>query len=129
MQKEAKGGKICYVTEMIKTVIFAVIITLVLVLIAALIIKFFSVPTSAIPAINQVIKGVSIVVSELVFFKQKNYGFLRGIILGLSYIFLSSLVFALFNGSFSFGISLLNDVTFACVTGLVGGIIAVNVKK
>lgn len=124
-----KNGRSIYVVEMIKTVIFALIITLALVLIAALAIKFFSIPTKSIPIINQVIKGVSILVSELVFFKQKNAGFLRGIIMGACYILLSSLIFALFNGSFALNISLLNDVAFSCVAGLIGGVIAVNVKK
>ena len=128
-EKQATSKKSTYVFELIKALIFSVIVTLVLVLLAALIIKFFSVSTSAIPIINQVIKGVSIFLSAIIFFKQKGAGFFRGLILGVAYILLSSFIFSLFNGSFSFGINVLNDLTFSAVTGLISGIVAVNVKK
>ena len=129
MQKDSVSDKRTYLFELIKALIFSIIVTLVLVLISAFIIKFFNVSTNAIPIINQVIKGVSIFLSALIFFKRKGGGFLRGLILGVAYICLSSFIFSLFNGSFSFGISVLNDLTFSAVTGLISGIIAMSVKK
>lgn len=121
--------KSSYVFEMFRALIVALIITLALVLIAALVIKLFNIPTDYIGIINQVIKGVSIFLSALICLKKKSGGFIRGIILGLTYILLSYVVFSLFNGAFSFGISLLNDVALGAVTGLISGIIAVNLRK
>lgn len=118
-----------YVFEMLKALIVALIITLVLVLAAALIIKLFNLPTESISIVNQVIKGVSIFVSALLCLRLKNCGFIRGIILGILYIALSYVVFSLFNGEFLFGINLLNDVALGAVTGLISGIIAVNLRK
>lgn len=69
-----------YVFEMLKALIVALIITLVMVLAAALIIKLFNLPTESISIVNQVIKGVSIFVSALICLRLKNCGFIRGII-------------------------------------------------
>ena len=116
-----------YVFEIIRALIAALIITLAAVLVAAL--KFFNVPTSAITIINAAIKGVSVFVSALIFLRLPNSGYLRGIILGVLYIVLSYVVFSLFNGEFKFGINILNDFAFGAVAGLIGGIVAVNIRK
>ena len=118
-----------YILEMVKALIMSLIITLLLVLIATFAIKLFNIPTDSIIIINQVIKGLSIFVSALVCFKLPSCGFIRGIILGILYILLSFVVFSLFNNEFSFGIGLLNDVTLGAVTGLISGVIAVNLRK
>ena len=104
-----------YVFEIIRALIAALIITLAAVLVAALAIKFFNVPTSAITIINAAIKGVSVFVSALIFLRLPNSGYLRGIILGVLYIALSYVVFSLFNGEFKFGINILNDFAFGAV--------------
>ena len=118
-----------YVFEIIRALIAALIITLAAVLVAALAIKFFNVPTSAITIINAAIKGVSVFVSALIFLRLPNSGYLRGIILGVLYIALSYVVFSLFNGEFKFGINILNDFAFGAVAGLIGGIVAGNIRK
>ena len=118
-----------YVLEMVKALILSIIVTLVLILLAAFAIKIFNIPTDSIIIINQVIKGVSIFVSAMICFKLPSCGFIRGIILGILYILLSFVVFSLFNNEFAFGINLLNDVALGAVTGLISGIIAVNLRK
>lgn len=125
----AAEKKRSYVLEMLKAMIVALIITLALILISAFAIKLFNVPTEYISIFNQVIKGVSIFVAALICLKAPNGGFIRGIILGILYILLSYVVFSLFNGKFEFGISLLNDAVLGAVTGLISGIIAVNLRK
>ena len=124
--KVSKGG---YILEQIKVLIVSLIITLVLVLISAFAIKIFNIPTKAIIVINQVIKGVSVLVSALICFKLHSGGYIRGLIFGLLYVFVTYLVFSLFNGNFSGGLSLVNDIAFGAVTGLISGIISVNIRK
>ena len=63
-----KGGK---VSELIKALVLSVIITLALILIAALVIKIFNVPGEYIPIINQIIKSVAILAGALAFLREK----------------------------------------------------------
>ena len=118
-----------YVFEIVRALIAALIVTLALILLAAFVIKTCNVPTGAIPIINSVIKGVSVLVATLVFLRLPNSGYVRGLIVGILYIALSFVVFSLFNGEFKLGINLLNDFAFGAVAGLIGGIIAVNIRK
>ena len=129
MEQRKNEGIGRYALELVKALVVSIIITLALVLISAFIVKAFSVKTSYISIINQVIKGVSVLVSSLICLRLPSNGYIRGIILGVAYILLSYLVFSLFNGSFSGGISILNDLTLGAVSGLLSGIIAVNLRK
>lgn len=128
MENEVKSKKSA-VFEVLKAVIIAVIISLVGVLLAALVIKLFNISSGAIPIINQVIKGVSVLVACLVSLKQPQNGWLKGIIVGLFYTALSFVIFSLLNGSFVFDLTILNDVAIGCVTGFISGIIAANIRK
>lgn len=118
-----------YLLEILKALIIAIVITLVLVLVAAFAVKTFNIKTKYIDIINQVIKCVAILVSALICLKQKGAGYLRGFVFGLAYIGLSFVVFSLFNGSFSGGIGLFNDFVLGGISGLISGIIAVNLRK
>ncbi len=114
-----------YTAEIIKAVVVAVIISLAAILIEALVVKFAGVPTGALPIINQVIKGVSILAACLICLRLPKNGWLRGIIVGLVYIVLAFVLFSLLNGAkFKFGLSILNDIALGAVSGLLSGIIA-----
>lgn len=115
--------------DFIKGILVAVIITLLLVFAFALIIKYCNIDNAYIPLINQVIKSVSIVVAMLMCFAARPNGWLRGLLFGIMYILLSFLMFSAFNCTFEPDIKLLNDCVLGGVTGLISGIIVVNVKK
>ena len=127
MEKEAtkKGAA---VLEVVKALIIAVILSLLLVLLAALAVKLFNIKTEVIPIINQVIKGVSILVGCLIAIKGKTNNWIKGIVIGILYIALSFVIFSLLDGEFKFGLSILNDVALGSVTGLISGILA-GLKK
>ena len=118
-----------YVFEIVRALIAALVVTLALILLAAFCIKTFNVPTGTIPIKNSVIKGVSVLFSTLVFLRLPDSGYIRGFVVGILYIALSFVTFSLFNGEFKFGISLLNDFAFGAIAGIIGGIIAVNIRK
>ncbi len=119
--EKTKGGVII---ELIKAVIIAIIVSLAGILLAALIIKLFSIKSGVIPVINQVIKGVSILVGCLIAFKTKHNSWLKGLVVGLVYVVLAFVIFSLLAGGFKWGINLLNDITLSAVSGLASGIIA-----
>ncbi len=129
MEKVKKQNK-SYAIEMLKALIIALIISLVAVLIMAFFIKVFNIPTSAISIINQIIKGLSILIAALIAFTLPKNGWLRGIIFGILYSLLTFVVFSLLDeDGFKIGLSLLNDVSLGAVTGLISGIITVNLLK
>lgn len=126
MSEQKKGN---YFLETIIAVFVALIISLILVVVAAFAIKLFNIPDNAIMIINQIIKGLSILISGLICLKLPSNGWLRGFIVGLVYILLAFVVFSLLSGEFTFGLSLLNDAALGGVSGLISGIIAVNIRK
>lgn len=126
---EGEVKKSTAVFEVIKALIIAVILSLVLVLLSALVIKLFNITDNAIPIINQVIKGVSILVSCLIALKHKSNCWLKGIIIGILYIAFAYVIFSALDGKFSIGLGILNDVAIGSVSGLVSGIIAGLIKQ
>ncbi len=118
-----------YIFEAVKANIIALIIALLAVLFSALLVKLFGIADSAIPVINQVIKSVSIFVGCLISLRKPNNGWLRGAICGFIFVWLSFIVFSLLDGNFVFGLSLFNDCVLGTLSGLISGIIAVNIRK
>ena len=118
-----------YVFEIVKANVIALIIALVAILISALAVKLFSASDKAIPIINQVIKSISIFIGCLVSLKKPKNGWLRGFISGFIFVWLSFVVFSALDNNFEFGLSLFNDCVLGSISGMISGIIAVNVRK
>ena len=118
-----------YVFEIVKANIIALITALAGVLLSALIVKWCNIPDKAIPIINQVIKTLSIFLGCIISLKKPKNGWLRGIVAGFGFVWLSYLIFSLLDMHFTVGLSLLNDCVLGMVAGMISGIIAVNVRK
>ena len=118
-----------YVFETVKANVIALIFALVAVLLSALAVKLFNASDKSIPIINQVIKSVAIVIGCLFSLKKPNNGWLRGIVCGFTFTWLAYLVFSLLDGNFAIGLSLLNDCVLGTLSGMISGIIAVNIRK
>lgn len=118
-----------YVFEIVRANIIALIFALIAILLSALCVKLFNISDKAIPIINQVIKSLSIFVGCLISLKKPNNGWLRGIICGFTFVWLSYLVFSALQNNFAFGLAQLNDCVLGTVTGMISGIIAVNLKN
>lgn len=118
-----------YIFEIVKANIIALIFALIAVLLSALAVKLFNASDKAIPIINQVIKSLAIVIGCLFSLKKPNNGWLRGLISGFIFVWISYVVFSLLNGGFEFGLSLLNDCVLGTISGMISGIIAVNIRK
>lgn len=108
----------------------ALSITLVLILIFALLIRFTSIPDNTIMPVNQAIKIISLFFG--IFFalkKNREKGFVKGLIIGLIYIILAYIVFSLLSGKFAFSPTNIIDVVFAIIIGGLCGIICVNIRR
>ena len=113
----------------LKGALTAVSATLIMILLFAVIVRFFNVSDSWIFPINQVIKVISLILGLVVMLKDNSKGFLKGLILGLIYFVLSFLIFSILQGKFSISIKNLYDLILTTLMGGLAGIIIVNIKK
>ena len=119
-----------FLLAIIKGSLIALCISLVGILIFAFILKFASISDKAIRPINQIIKGVSVLVGVFVAMRKVDkMGLVGGLLIGLVYTILAFIVFSLLDGNFEFNLTLLNDLLFGGIMGAICGIIAVNVKR
>lgn len=109
--------------------LISIIVSLVLILVFALFIKWFDWGDAVITPANIVIKIISIAIGVLFVCKDGRVGVIRGSILGALYIVLCFLVFSLLNGSFAFSMSIVYDLFLGLVAGAVLGVIVVNLKR
>jgi len=116
--------------SIISGTIVSIAITLVLILIFALIIRFFNIADGVIFPVNQVIKIVSLFVGAIVTLKKhRKNGFLKGILIGIVYFVLSYLIFGILQGSFSFNLSNLYGLLLTTLMGGLIGLIVINIVK
>ncbi len=119
-----------FTIAVIKGVLVSVCVSLVLVLLFAFLLKFTNIPESTIKPVNQVIKGLSILIGVFVGLKRsKELGLVSGLIIGFLYTIVAFLIFACLGGIFAFDLTFLTDILFGAVMGSICGIICVNLKK
>lgn len=119
-----------YAISVAKGVLVAVCISLVLVLLFAFLLKFTNIPESTIKPVNQVIKGLSILIGVFIGLKKsKELGLVSGLLIGLIYTIVAFLIFSCLGGVFAFDLTFLTDILFGAVMGAICGIICVNLKK
>lgn len=115
--------------DIFKAVLFALVVSIVCVLIYAIVVKFLMVSDTAILIGNTVIKLVSILLGTFLAFRRAENGVIKGAVVGVLYAVVSHFVFSALSGSKLFaGLDLLGFV-FCMVVGAISGIIAVNVRK
>ena len=119
-----------WILDIIKTVVVAILVSMILVLVFALIVKATDLNENAVTYVNVAIKVISIAVGCLIGFRRGGkMGWLKGLICGVLYVVTSFLVFSFISGNLSLkNVTWLDFVTGA-VVGVLSGILAVNVKK
>ena len=115
------------VADVLKTVLFATLISLGFFLIFAIILRFASVPNDVILPVNIAIKILSVFIGVLISFKNAQNGLLKGAISGLLYMLFTFLIFSALTGFKDVKFSWIDLVTLP-VAGAISGIIAVNVR-
>lgn len=135
MKLKAKKSSIkmpnnAFVFSVAKGALVAVCVSLVLVLLFAFLLKFTNIPESTIKPVNQVIKGLSILIGVFVGLrKSKELGLVSGLLIGFIYTIVAFVIFSILGGVFAFDLTFLTDILFGAVMGAICGIICVNLKK
>ena len=104
------------------------VISFLLAVIFANILRFARLSNGVIYPINQCIKAVCIAVGTLVCIRGEK-GWLRGGCVGLVFTALSYLAFSALGGDFSLSWLIVLELAVALITGALGGAIGVNLKQ
>jgi putative membrane protein (TIGR04086 family) len=116
------------ILQITKAVALSVIVALASVLIFTFIIQIFSLPSSVIKPVNQVIKILCIVAGGM-FFIRDDGGLLKGGIYGVLAVIFTYLLFGIIAGQFTFSWTTIVEFIFGGIIGGIVGVIAVNIKK
>lgn len=116
------------VTDVLKAVLFATLISLALVLIFAIVIRFANVENKVIMPVNVAIKILSLLAGVLLALKNPQNGLVKGAISGLLYMLFTFLIFSALNGFKDVTFSWIDLITLP-VAGAISGIIKVNLKS
>ncbi len=125
--KELKIDKSFFI-DCLKATLFSLVITLIVVLILGIIIKFVHIPKNVLMPINQVIKVISMLIGCVFGIKNKRNGAFKGGVTGLLYTLLSVFIFLILGFSLKNSFNYI-DVLLGIVIGAISGIVAVNTGK
>lgn len=114
--------------QVLKATLFAVVFSLVYVLLFTLIIHFTRLNQSVIKPVNQVFKIIAIALGAMLFIKGQK-GYLKGAITGLCTVIANYILFSIIGGSFELQWTFLIEIALCVLSGLITGIMAVNLKK
>ena len=118
------------IMTLLKGAFVAVSFSLVLILVFALLIKYFNISESLILPINQGIKIVSIFMGIMTAFNRyTTRGFVKGFLIGVIYTILAYLIFSILAKEFSYSLTSFTDSLFGGIIGGISGIIVANIKK
>lgn len=113
----------------IKGSIIALISTIIMLTIYALILSYTNVSENSMVAVIMTIIGMSILISSsLSNLKIKKKGIFNGAIIGLIYILGIYLISSIITGVFSLNSNSIIMIIVSILTGMIGGIIGVNIK-
>lgn len=113
----------------LKSLAVAFILTLILVLIVSLLLTFTSLKESRIPILNTLVMIISITAASIYMaVKVEDKGWLNGGIIGALYFIILILLNYLFIKPFILDIYSISKFFIALFTGIIGGIIGINIK-
>ena len=113
--------------EIGKSICVAAVVTLAAVLVFALFVKLFSIGSTAVAAVNQIIKALAVFAGCMICLRPGRC-LLKGALSGLGVIVLTYFLFAIIAGSISFGWTNMLDWLFGAAVGAVSGLVAGYVR-
>ncbi len=115
--------------DVVKAILLSVLLSLVLVLLFAFIVKFTGINSNWVMPVNQVIKIISIFIGCLLGIKYPVKGVFKGILIGLFFLIITFLLFSAFNGGFEENSLTVYDFLTCLIAGIISGIFTVNIKN
>lgn len=112
--------------DFIKGLIISIILSLVLVVVFALCLKWFDLSEKTIVPVTFAIKYISVIVGSLFAITGTSKGLIKGALFGMLYIIFSFVIFSILAKTFSFDLTTLLDFVSSILLGSMVGIIKVN---
>ena len=123
-KKEAEPGRKQAVLKSVKGAIYALVVTVVFILIFALIVKESNVEPGLISIINQIVKILGIIFASFIAARGVQSGqIMAGSMAGMLYIVFGYLVFSLIDGEFGDIVLMFSDLAMALLIGTVTAIV------
>ena len=123
------GGVLSFFTGFIRGLLFALLFTVVVFLVSAILLSYTSLPEDAIPVISTATKLIGACVSGFVPARRSgNRGIITGAVSGLLYILIIVITAALTTQEQFFGMNVLITALLCVLSGALGGIFGVNLR-
>lgn len=123
------GGVLSFFTGFIRGLLFALLFTVVVFLVSAILLSYTSLPEDAIPVISTATKLIGALVAGFVPAKRSgNRGIITGAVSGLLYILIIVITAALTTQEQFFGMNVLTTALLCVLSGALGGIFGVNLR-
>ena len=117
------------IMRVIKGSIVAIILTLVLLFVFAIVLTYTTIQENTIQPVVIVITAISLLIgSSMSTLKIKKYGFINGAAVGIIYVLTLYLLSSLTGTGFTLNINAIIMIVAAVVAGMIGGIIGVNLN-
>ncbi|MBQ3502622.1 MAG: TIGR04086 family membrane protein [Clostridia bacterium] len=129
MKEKLKNINLATITSILKASLIGVVISILLVLVFAFILKFVDLNSNVIAIVDQIIKILSIAVVVISLNRAEGNLLIKGIVAGAVYSVITFIVFSILNGGVNFGIGILTDILFSALVGGASAILINIIKK
>lgn len=130
MKEKLKKINMGTIINVLKVSLIGVIVSILLVLLFAFVLKFVELSSSTISLVDQIIKILSIVVAVISLNKSVDANLLlKSLLAGAVYSILTFLVFSILNGGVVFGVGMASDIVFSALVGGASAILINMIKK
>lgn len=130
MKEKLKKINLTTITNILKASLIGVVVSILLVLLFAFVLKFVDLSSGVISLVDQIIKVLSIAIAVIMLNKSNGEGLLlKGILTGAVYSIITFVVFSILNGGFNLGLGIFTDIAFSSLVGGVSAILLNIINK
>ncbi len=118
MKEKLKKINLTSIVNIVKASLIGVVVSILLVLLFAFVLKFVDLNSSTISLVDQIIKIISVFIAVVILSKSSSESLLiKGLITGAIYSIVTFIVFSILNGGFNIGIGIITDIAFSALVG------------
>ena len=130
MKEKLKKINLTTIINVLKASLVGVVVSILLVLLFAFVLKFVDLNSGTISLVDQIIKVLSVFIAIVMLNKANDESLLlKGILVGAVYSIITFIVFSILNGGFNVGLGVLTDIAFSALVGGVSAILLNIIKK
>ena len=130
MKEKIKSLNLTTIVNILKASLIGVVVSILLVLLFAFVLKFVDLGSGTISLVDQIIKILSIFVAVIMLNKVSNDNLLlKGILTGAIYSIITFVVFSILNGGVNFSVAIFTDIIFSALVGAVSAILINMLKR